>query len=27
VEGNKLTYDDQIAKLQLIIETAQEVWG
>ncbi|HZB29242.1 MAG TPA: 5-methyltetrahydropteroyltriglutamate--homocysteine S-methyltransferase [Streptosporangiaceae bacterium] len=27
VEGNKLTYDDQMAKLQLIIETAQEVWG
>src|SRR5919197_1108080 len=27
VEGNKLTYDDQMAKLQLIVETAQEVWG
>jgi 5-methyltetrahydropteroyltriglutamate--homocysteine methyltransferase len=27
VEGNELTHDDQMAKLQLIIETAQEVWG
>ena len=27
VEGNKLTYDDQMAKLQLIVETAREVWG
>jgi 5-methyltetrahydropteroyltriglutamate--homocysteine methyltransferase len=27
VEGNKLTYDDQVAKLRLIVETAQEVWG
>ena len=26
-EGNKLTYDDQIAKLRLIVETAEEVWG
>jgi 5-methyltetrahydropteroyltriglutamate--homocysteine methyltransferase len=26
-EGNKLTYDDQVAKLQLIVETAEEVWG
>jgi 5-methyltetrahydropteroyltriglutamate--homocysteine methyltransferase len=27
VEGNALTYDDQIAKLELIVETAREVWG
>ena len=27
VEGNALTYDEQIAKLRLIVETAQEVWG
>ena len=27
VEGNKLTYDDQVAKLRLIVEVAQEVWG
>jgi 5-methyltetrahydropteroyltriglutamate--homocysteine methyltransferase len=27
VEGNALTRDDQIAKLRLIVETAQEVWG
>src|SRR4051812_907861 len=26
-EGNELTRDDQIAKLRLIVETAQEVWG
>jgi 5-methyltetrahydropteroyltriglutamate--homocysteine methyltransferase len=26
-EGNKLTYDDEVAKLQLIVETAEEVWG
>jgi 5-methyltetrahydropteroyltriglutamate--homocysteine methyltransferase len=26
-EGNSLTYDDQVAKLRLIVETAQEVWG
>jgi 5-methyltetrahydropteroyltriglutamate--homocysteine methyltransferase len=26
-EGNKLTYDDQVAKLRLIVETAEEVWG
>ena len=23
----KITYDDQVAKLRLIVETAQEVWG
>jgi len=27
VEGNDLTLDDEIAKLTLIVETAQEVWG
>jgi 5-methyltetrahydropteroyltriglutamate--homocysteine methyltransferase len=27
VEGNVLTYDDQVAKLSLIVETAAEVWG
>ena len=26
-EGNKLTYDQQVAKLRLIVETAQDVWG
>ncbi|MFL6143364.1 MAG: 5-methyltetrahydropteroyltriglutamate--homocysteine S-methyltransferase [Labedaea sp.] len=27
VEGNALTYDEQVAKLALIVETAAEVWG
>ena len=27
VEGNALTYDEEVAKLALIVETAQEVWG
>jgi 5-methyltetrahydropteroyltriglutamate--homocysteine methyltransferase len=27
VEGNQLTRDDQMAKLRLIVETAEEVWG
>jgi 5-methyltetrahydropteroyltriglutamate--homocysteine methyltransferase len=27
VEGNKLTYDDEVAKLRLIVEVAGEVWG
>ena len=27
VEGNALTRDEQIAKLNLIVEVAQEVWG
>jgi 5-methyltetrahydropteroyltriglutamate--homocysteine methyltransferase len=27
VEGNALTYDDQVAKLALIVETAAEIWG
>jgi 5-methyltetrahydropteroyltriglutamate--homocysteine methyltransferase len=26
-EGNALTYDDQVAKLRLVVETAEEVWG
>jgi methionine synthase II (cobalamin-independent) len=26
-EGNALTQDDQIAKLRLVVETAEEVWG
>ncbi len=27
VEGNAITYDDEVAKLRLIVETAAEVWG
>jgi 5-methyltetrahydropteroyltriglutamate--homocysteine methyltransferase len=27
VEGNQLTYEQEVAKLRLIVETAQEVWG
>jgi methionine synthase II (cobalamin-independent) len=27
VEGNVLSYDEQVAKLELIVETAAEVWG
>jgi 5-methyltetrahydropteroyltriglutamate--homocysteine methyltransferase len=27
VEGNALTYDDEVAKLRLIVEVAGEVWG
>jgi 5-methyltetrahydropteroyltriglutamate--homocysteine methyltransferase len=27
VEGNSLTYDEQVRKLELIVETAAEVWG
>jgi len=27
VEGNQLTYDDQVAKLRRIVEVAQDVWG
>ncbi len=27
VEGNSLTLAEEIAKLQLVIETAHEVWG
>ncbi len=26
-EGNALTYDEQVAKLRLIVETAQDIWG
>jgi 5-methyltetrahydropteroyltriglutamate--homocysteine methyltransferase len=27
VEGNQLTYEDQVAKLRRIVEVAEEVWG
>jgi 5-methyltetrahydropteroyltriglutamate--homocysteine methyltransferase len=27
VEGNVLTYDEEVAKLRLIVEVAREVWG
>ncbi|MCW2683566.1 MAG: hypothetical protein JWP33_1479 [Blastococcus sp.] len=27
VEGNALTREDQVAKLELVVETAEEVWG
>jgi 5-methyltetrahydropteroyltriglutamate--homocysteine methyltransferase len=27
VEGNALTYDEEVAKLRLIVETARDVWG
>jgi 5-methyltetrahydropteroyltriglutamate--homocysteine methyltransferase len=27
VEGNSLSYDEEVAKLSLIVETAAEVWG
>ena len=27
VEGNELSYDDQVAKLQLVVEIANEIWG
>jgi 5-methyltetrahydropteroyltriglutamate--homocysteine methyltransferase len=27
VEGNVLTYEQEVAKLRLIVETATEVWG
>ena len=27
VEGNAVTYDEEVAKLSLIVETAAEVWG
>ncbi|MGH2852057.1 MAG: 5-methyltetrahydropteroyltriglutamate--homocysteine S-methyltransferase, partial [Solirubrobacteraceae bacterium] len=26
-EGNDLTYDEQVAKLRLVVETAAEIWG
>ncbi len=27
VEGNRLTHEQQAAKLRLVVETAEEVWG
>jgi 5-methyltetrahydropteroyltriglutamate--homocysteine methyltransferase len=27
VEGNRLTFDDEVAKLRLVVETAADVWG
>jgi 5-methyltetrahydropteroyltriglutamate--homocysteine methyltransferase len=27
VEGNALTTDEQVAKLRLVVETAEEIWG
>ena len=27
VEGNALTYEEQVAKLRLVVETAREIWG
>jgi 5-methyltetrahydropteroyltriglutamate--homocysteine methyltransferase len=27
VDGNSLTYDEQVAKLSLVVETAERVWG
>jgi 5-methyltetrahydropteroyltriglutamate--homocysteine methyltransferase len=27
VEGNKVTIEDEVAKLRLVVETAREVWG
>ncbi len=27
VTGNPVTYDDQVAKLRLVVETAEKVWG
>jgi 5-methyltetrahydropteroyltriglutamate--homocysteine methyltransferase len=27
VEGNELSYEDEVAKLRLVVETADEVWG
>jgi 5-methyltetrahydropteroyltriglutamate--homocysteine methyltransferase len=27
VHGNQITVDDQIGKLRLCVETAQDVWG
>jgi 5-methyltetrahydropteroyltriglutamate--homocysteine methyltransferase len=27
VEGNALTYDQEVAKLRLIVETAHDIWG
>jgi 5-methyltetrahydropteroyltriglutamate--homocysteine methyltransferase len=27
VEGNRITFEEEIAKLELVVETAREVWG
>jgi 5-methyltetrahydropteroyltriglutamate--homocysteine methyltransferase len=27
VEGNAISYDEEVAKLRLVVETAEEVWG
>jgi 5-methyltetrahydropteroyltriglutamate--homocysteine methyltransferase len=27
VEGNRLTIADQVRKLELVVQTAQDVWG
>ncbi len=27
VEGNIITFDDEVAKLSLVVETAEEIWG
>ena len=27
VEGNELTYDQQVAKLELIVKVAHDIWG
>ena len=27
VEGNALTYDQEVAKLRRVVEVAQDVWG
>ena len=27
VEGNALTYEEEVAKLRLVVETAEEIWG
>ena len=27
VDGNALSYDEQVAKLALVVEVAEEVWG
>ena len=27
IQGNKITVDDEMKKLRLVVETAKEVWG
>jgi hypothetical protein len=27
VEGNSLSYEEQVAKLRLLVDVAQDVWG